>query len=125
MAYDVPGSPPTVARLRAGFTKLAGNPREALRLWQEILEDPRSDPESVAIAERKVKALRVRFDLEQLQAALVRFRNDNGRWPAALEELVSRGYIDFVPEDPQGRPYAYDPVAGTVSSAAGRILGES
>jgi len=124
-AYVVPGAPPVVRRLRAGFAKLAGEPREALQLWREISEDPESDPESVAIAERKVKELRVRVDLEELQAAVERFRNDNGHWPQALEVLIRRGYIDFVPEDPEGRPYGYDPASGTVSSAAGRILGES
>ena len=38
-----------------------------------------------------------------------------GAWEGALHGL---------PLDPDGRPYAYDPRTGAVSSAAGRILGD-
>ena len=62
----------------------------ALRLWQEVLEDPESDRVSLAIATRQVRDLQVRIQVGELQAAIDRFRTDNGRNPLRLEELAAR-----------------------------------
>jgi len=124
-AARVPGAPAAVRRMRAGVLSRAGDLRLALRLWEEVRSDPASDAASVAIAKRQVRALRARIELQSLQSAVERFRAENSRFPASLEELRARGYIREVPRDPQDREYAYDPRTGRVSSAAGRVLGES
>jgi len=124
-AAAVEGAPPSVLRMRAGMISRAGNLELALRTWHELLEDPRSDPASRAIAERQVRDLRVRIDLRDLRAAVERFRSENGRLPRNLEELRRRAYIRFVPEGPDGHGYVYDSRTGRVSTTAGRILGEA
>ena len=58
-----------------------------------------------AIAKRQVRDLRVRADVQALERAIARFRNDNGRYPQRLEELVSGNYIRFLPHDPAGAAY--------------------
>lgn len=122
-AAAVRGAPPHVRRAIAGMYRLAGNDREALELWHHVLEDPTSDAASRAIAERQVRELHVRADLEDLTAAIEAFRSDNGAAPTRLDQLVGAGYLDVVPRDPDGNPYDYDPRTGRVSSVAGRILG--
>ncbi len=42
--------------------------------------------------------------------AILRFKADNHRFPEILDELVSTGYLEFIPVDPyNGRPLAYKP----------------
>jgi hypothetical protein len=104
--------------------RLSGDERQAVGIWLSILEDPASDATSVVIAERQLRDLRVLIRVKQLTAAIEGFRNRNARNPTSLEELHRRGYIDEVPLDPDGNPYAYDAESGEVSSTAGRLLGD-
>ncbi len=122
-ASKVPDAPQVVKRMQVGMLAKSGNLREAARMWQELLEDPAADEASMAIARRKLAKIRVQLDVEQLQAAVARFRNENARLPTRLEELVSRGYISSLPRDPEGRAYLYDRGKGQVLTPEGRILG--
>ncbi len=123
-AAAVPGAPSFVRRLPAGMYRRAGHLEEALRRWQALLYDPQSDEMTRAIAERQVRDLIVRLDLDRLREALARFEREQRRRPVALEELVRLGYLERIPRDPDGRPYRYDPHSGTVGTEASRILGE-
>jgi tetratricopeptide (TPR) repeat protein len=122
-ASRVVDAPTVVRRMRAGLIARQGDVGQALVSWREILQDPKSDPLSIKIAKRKVRELQTKFDVARLQDATARFRNDNGRWPQRLEELVARSYIRELPRDPDGRAYLYDARTGAVSSPAGRLLG--
>lgn len=122
-AAAVPGVPQRVLRVRAGIFWRAGRLREAIAEWHEVLEDPRSDPATLAIAERQLRELQVRADLAELQEAIERFRSENARFPLHLEELRARSYIRALPRSPAGREYAYDSRTGRVSAGAGRVLG--
>ena len=123
-ASRVPGAPGVVRRMHAGLILRAGRTGDALAMWLELAGDPNADALSLKIAHRKVRELRVQVDIEGLQHAVRRFRNDNRRNPTTLEELVMRSYIDRLPQDPDSADYAYDPRTGTVSSQAGRLLGD-
>jgi tetratricopeptide (TPR) repeat protein len=118
-----PGAPTSVRRTRAGLLSRSGDLRQAIALWQGILDDPSSDARSRRIAERKLRELRTRIGLQQLQAALRMFRRDNGRWPTNLDELVDRSYLERLPRDPDDHAFVYDSRTGKVSSTAGRVLG--
>jgi tetratricopeptide (TPR) repeat protein len=122
-ASRIDAAPTVVRRMRAGLTARTGDLSDALVTWREILEDPTSDALSVKIARRKVRELETRVDVRNLQGAVGRFRNDNGRWPLRLEELVERFYIRDLPRDPDGHAYLYDAKSGRVFSPAGRVLG--
>lgn len=124
-AAGVPEAPVAVRRMHAGMISRAGHQRQALRLWAEVLEDPESDAASRAIAKRQVRHLKVRIDLQELRAAVERFRSETSRYPRMLEELLAGSYIESLPRDPWDREYDYDPRTGRVSSVAGRVLGDS
>jgi tetratricopeptide (TPR) repeat protein len=123
-AAMVPGAPMTVRRVRAGMTHKAGNLRESLRLWQEVADDPEADDHSIRVADARIRDLRVKADIRDLEYQIQRFRDDNGALPASLEELRGKGYIRHVPLDPDGQEYAYDRETGAVSSGS-RLLSES
>ena len=104
------------------MTERAGNVREAIARWRDVLNDPRNDdgrarhrepPDTHAVGARGHPRPRTR----RSRAIAQRF----GRPPARLEDLVSSGFLKYLPQDPDGNPYAYDPAAGTVSSSV-RIL---
>jgi tetratricopeptide (TPR) repeat protein len=122
-AAKVPGAPPDLFRLKAGMTARAGNLREAIARWQDVLADPRNNDEARAIATRQIRTLTVRADVQDLDAAIGVYRKQVGRPPRSLDELVRAGILNAIPRDPDGQPYAYDPAAGTVSSTASRVLG--
>ena len=125
MAKNVPDAPTSVRRMHAGMLANAGDWRRAIRIWQEVLDDPQADEASLKIARRRLRELLVRADLVDLAAVIGRFRNDNGRYPRRLDELRQGGYIRAVPVDPDGNPYVYDPQTGQLGSASGRVLGDS
>jgi tetratricopeptide (TPR) repeat protein len=123
-AAAVPGAPAQLRRLQAGMSAKAGDLDEALATWRELRDDPASDATTREIAGRQVRDLAVKVDVRALERAVAAFRERAGRSPRGLEELVARGVLSGLPLDPDGRPYAYDPATGVVSSAAGRILGD-
>lgn len=120
-AAKTPGAPASIVRLEAGMTARAGNMREAIARWREVLSDPRNDEGARAIATRQIRMLSVRADIQDIDAAIVRYREVNGRPPQSLAELVPTGFLKLLPQDPDGKPYLYDPATGTVSSGV-RVL---
>jgi tetratricopeptide (TPR) repeat protein len=122
-AAKAPGAPPDLFRLKAGMTERAGNLKEALARWRDVLDDPRNNAEARAIAERQIRTLSVRADVQDLDAAIATYRQAHGRPPRNLDELVRTGILTALPSDPDGNAYTYDPSSGTVSSVASRVLG--
>ena len=127
-ALELPGTPPLLGRVRAGMAELSGDRKAALALWLDVhgraLES--GDKQIEAVSWQHVYDLKIELDLEELHAAIGRFRLDRGRPPRVLDALRSQGYLPSVPATPTGEPYAYDQVTGTVndpregSSRAGR-----
>lgn len=124
-ASGVPGAPAAVRRIQAGLANKAGDLRGALARWVEVRDDPGSDEQSITIAKRQIRGLQRRADIAELQSAVDRFRIENQRFPASLEELQQRAYISRVPRDPGDREYQYDPVRGRVASPGTRVLKDS
>ncbi len=122
-AAGVASAPAFVRRIRAGMIARAGNLRDALALWEEILSDPRSDDAARAVAERQVRSLRERVDQEQIRTAIASYRARFGRPPRRLDDLVDVRLLSAIPLDRDGRPYPYDSDTGVVANPAGRILG--
>lgn len=120
----VPGAPEQMKRLYAGMIARGGDLREAARAWAALLDDPNADAATRAIAERQVRELTVRADVADLETAVAVYRERHGTNPRSLDALVSAGILRFLPADPDGNRYAYEPRTGKVGSAAGRILGD-
>jgi hypothetical protein len=98
-----------------------GNPRTSLTEWMRI-EKETADPNVRKVAENRVRALTIDVDLADLRSAIEAYRAARGGAPARLADLVRAGFIRYVPEDPDGRAYAYDPVTGTVGAGSARVI---
>jgi tetratricopeptide (TPR) repeat protein len=123
-AEAIPGAPIYVRRTRIGMAAAKGDLRRAYTMWLEVLQDPGADAGTIGIAERQLRHLKLKIDVEEIQGWVQKFRNENDRWPDRLAELRQKGYVDSLPVDPQGRPYAYDPRSGHVAAPEDRILPE-
>jgi len=123
-AEALPEVPIYVKRTRIGMAAAKGDLRRAHAMWLDILQDPGVDAGTIDIAERQLRHLKVKIDVQEIQAWVAQFRLENERWPGSLSELLQRDYVDALPFDPFGQPYAYDPVSGIVAASADRILPE-
>jgi tetratricopeptide (TPR) repeat protein len=114
---DIPGAPASTRRLHAGMLNKKGDKATSLRLWAEILAS--TDQERVRVtAKNHVHDLQIDVDVAQLDELAVRYQEQRGRSPSTTQELVTAGFLQGVPLDPDGRPYVFDPVTGEASSAS-------
>lgn len=60
------------------------------------------------------KSTRNKLGALGLDQALKAFYAEEGRYPATLDELVSKGTVSSIPNPPAGMKYDYDPKAGTI-----------
>jgi tetratricopeptide (TPR) repeat protein len=118
-----PGAPALPLRMKAGIVARKGDLRESIRLWDELLRDPRGDAASKGIAERQIRDLTVQADLADLAAAIAAYRERADRLPQAIQDLVRAGLLRAAPVDPDGHPYLYDPATGRAGCRAGGVLG--
>jgi predicted transcriptional regulator len=62
-----------------------------------------------ALVLRQLQNLKLNEDIDRLQRAVDKFKEDKGRLPQSLLELVRAGYVDRIPEeDPYGGRYYLD-----------------
>lgn len=125
IAIANPDAPDYLQRNQAGFVEMSGDLHASYRMWREIYEDPESDDHAKGVAERQMRDLHVRIDLENLNSALETFRGRYGRPPGSLDALVRAGLLDYLPLDPDGNPYPYDSFTGKVLRSSGQVLGGS
>ena len=123
-AEKIPDVPSYVRRTRIGIAAAKGDLRRAYAMWLDILRDPTADTQTLRIAERQLRHLKVKIDVQEIQGWVAKFRLENNRWPKTLSELRQKGYVDALPVDPAGRRYAYDAVSGVVAAPEGRVLPE-
>jgi hypothetical protein len=97
-AARLPGSPKFLPTLGARLTYYGGKSETAILFLKGMLAET-EDPSFRTSLEKRLIALERAADLEKM---IVRFKNDQGRPPDRLGELVDGGYIDVLPEDPYG-----------------------
>jgi tetratricopeptide (TPR) repeat protein len=112
-ASSIPGAPTQIARLHAHMYEQAGDLARSLQFWLEVYEE--ADDERVeSIAWQHIYDLRVKLDIEVLEAAVGRYQVERGRLPESLQELIDVGYLRGSPENPNGSPYVYNPITGEI-----------
>ena len=96
----LPGAPPYVAALATRLYAQSGAIDSGLEMAQALVASA-GDPETRATFERRVHELELERELLRMDKAIAAFRAREGRLPS-IEELVTRGFIRSIPDDPLG-----------------------
>jgi len=105
IAADTPGIPQYAERFALNFG-IGQNERDRVRdLWETVYEST-NDPAEKARAEAYIFRLNI-FDY--LDAASKQYKTEFGVYPTSTQELVTKGIIPFVPQDPFGFTFIIKP----------------
>jgi tetratricopeptide (TPR) repeat protein len=100
----VPGAHPFMKILAAQMAEHAGDFATARLLWSATLETS-NETNIRQNAMEHLRAISVDEDVSNLQAAVTRFGEKNGRLPASMTELALAEHLAGIPADPDGNPY--------------------
>jgi tetratricopeptide (TPR) repeat protein len=100
----IPGAHPFMKILAADMAEHAQDFNTARLLWSAAYESSQeSDIRQNAI--EHLRSIQVDEDLTNLQNAVARFVQSNGRIPTSLWEVVNAEHLRGIPVDPDGNPY--------------------
>ena len=103
-AAALPGAPRYLVTNQAMLYYRANKPEGALIYLEGLLESVK-DPRALELIKRKIAWLK---DLIVLDAKAREFKARFGGWPDSLDDLVARGLIAEIPQDPFGKGYFLD-----------------
>jgi len=113
LGAKLPHTHPFLKILAGRVAEQSGDFTTARMLWTATYESSHESNIRQNAVEH-LRDLKVDEDVTNLQAAVTRFGQRNGRLPASMEELAAAEHLPGVPVDPDGKPYKLD--------AAGRVL---
>lgn len=114
-AAKLPGAPTYLPSLAARMTVAGGDPAAALEFLQRLHAQV-ADPRLRGALEQKIKEATVERDIRELEEGVRRYRTRYGKAPRTLGDLVARGIVANLPEEPFGGRYELDPSRGTVKA---------
>ncbi|HLZ40330.1 MAG TPA: hypothetical protein VKQ11_05175 [Candidatus Sulfotelmatobacter sp.] len=101
---NVPNAHPFLKILAAQMAQHGADYATARMLWTATYESSH-EANIRENAREHLRAIRVDEDVTMLQAAVERFRQNNGRLPASLWEVAAAEHLRGIPLDPDGNPY--------------------
>ncbi|MGB3340786.1 MAG: hypothetical protein WBB37_04820 [bacterium] len=105
IASQKPDAPDVPKRWAAFVTYYRlGDLKTALTLWLDLYNNTKNSEEK-AIAEKYIKKIKMKLDIEFLNNKILEFTKQVGRKPFRLEELVIYGIVDSIPTEPHGCHY--------------------
>ncbi len=115
-AARTPGAPDFLPGLATRMHAEAGNPDVALQFLEALWKE---NPDLVVREklETRAKEVLIERDLRALERAISHYYNDHRAFPSSLTDLVSRKYLERVPEEPFGGTYLFDARTGRVTSS--------
>ncbi|MGQ9707748.1 MAG: tetratricopeptide repeat protein [bacterium] len=107
VAAKLPGAWSVVVRWVPYATARSGDFETARQMWRDLYYSTENRKLRELII-RQVRWLNLEEGLVQIQGAVDRFIEKEKRRPFSIEELVSRGYLKEIPEEPFGGRYFLD-----------------
>lgn len=115
LASMLPGAPPYLPKLAARMTVEVGDPDAALEFLQRLSQQVRDERLREGLA-RRMKEVIAERDIRFLEEGVRRYKARYGMLPVRLEDLVTRGIISGIPEEPLGGIYELKASDGAVTS---------
>jgi tetratricopeptide (TPR) repeat protein len=117
LAASSPGASTNISHLALSLETKSGRPEEAVEFLRS-LRDQVHDEKTASALEEQLKLALLQRDFRILDTAVERFRSEQKRAPASLDELVTTGLVPELPREPFGGTYRYDSADGKVHSTA-------
>lgn len=115
-AAKLPGGPSYLPGLASRMYAEASSPEVALQLLKALWLQTQ-DQEMREVLENRAKEIIIERDIQALEAARDAYRAKQGHLPGALNDLVSSGAVDRIPDEPFGGAYNIDIRTGEISSS--------
>jgi len=116
-AAKLPEAPQSCLRFAGYVYGKAGERDVALRLWNELYNSTQNEVEKETALTWMNRLTREKH-VSLLEKALDEYRSIYRTYPATLGELVEKGLLKEVPDDPYGGRYYLDPTTHEVKSTA-------
>lgn len=113
---EIEGAPEIANRLYADAAFKGTDYRKAWQSWGEVYQKT-EDERIKKIASNHLYQVKSAMDLARLKKAIEKYREQYGRFPDELEQLVGAGILDSVPKDLDEKDYIYNPETGEVESS--------
>lgn len=115
LASRLKGAPGYLSGLATRMTVEAGDLDAALEFLQRMYQQ-QQDPRLREGLEQRIREVVAEKDIGFLEGGVRQYRARYGRLPLRLEDLVTRGIIQQIPEEPLGGSYRLNSADGTVTS---------
>ena len=103
-----PNAMPWMKVMAATMAQRAGQPSTAMELWKHLYESSQ-DKSMRENALQHMTALKVDYDVTELEKRVQAFRQNTGKLPSSWPDLVRAGLLRGIPADPNGNPYKLMP----------------
>jgi len=110
MAAQKPDAPKTNWGILVNVSKESGYYENAYWSLKVMYDSAKSDKVKTIYGKKLVQLQNVFL----IQKAADTYQHEKGDFPASLEEIVEKGYMDEVPVDPMGKGYTWDVEKGKV-----------
>lgn len=115
-AARLSGGPAYLPGLASRMYAEANNPETALQ-FLEALWRQTQDAEMRVVLEKRAKEVMIERDIRSLELAVQQYSAKQGHLPDKLLDLVSRGLLTQIPQEPFGGSYELDSKTGKVTSS--------
>lgn len=114
-ASVLPGRPEYLPKLAARLYVQSGSPDVAIEFLSRMYKESTDEKVRVNILNR-LKEVIVERDIRMLEIVIRKYKEANSVYPADLKDLVTKGYIYNIPDEPFGGSYLINPVNGNIYS---------
>lgn len=120
IASRLPGAPAYLPALAARLDVVGGDPDAALEFLERFRQQVRDERLREVLAHR-IREVVAERDIRVLEGAVQRYTTQYGARPTNLNQLVSRGIIRQIPDEPFGGAYRLNTSDGTIASTGLRV----
>lgn len=118
-ASTLPDAPEACLRLAGFVYRKAGQREVALRLWTDLYNSTQNQVEKET-ALRYINKITMERHVELIEKTIEEYRKAYQAYPSSLKELVGRGLLSEIPQDPYGGYYYLDRSTHKVKSSTTR-----
>jgi len=113
------GAPEMAGRFAAFALKKGGDINTSRELWLEIYNKSRNQTEK-EIAKMYIDEIDQQLIIEKLNNIVNIYRKEKGSLPKGLDEMITSGYLRYIPKDPFGGRFVLNKTGNSVMAVGGR-----